>query len=366
MRLEDSEVYEFAKERGELLLRPTPSGTRQLKAKFVEVSRNVLVLTLQRWTADNPWGTCSFPLVGDQISKLIEFIRDVQRVKLTTKGKVTVEVGALEHPQFTDDSLLHAMRGKNDLLREILRTEATLGDVKAWGFRKRSLDEFRLLLRDDEHFEKQQEKTPNNSAERVWQDFFEANSWIFGYGLSYIFLGAVDPDHLERAVAGYSVAWKGSRPDAMMKTRGAISALCLVEIKTHKTPLVRTKPKRSGAHSASAELIDALSQSQASVLHAERELRENFRPVDQMGDPISERIYNYRPRALLVVGKLDEFNTELGPNEEKYSSFEMFRRNLTTPEIVTFDELYERARYIVEHTDESTPAAPPGTADEPE
>ena len=36
-----------------------------------------------------------------------------------------------------------------------------------------------------------------------------------------------------------------------------------------------------------------------------------------------------------------------GNNEEKYSSFELFRRNIQNPEIITFDELYERATYIV-------------------
>ena len=36
-------------------------------------------------------------------------------------------------------------------------------------------------------------------------------------------------------------------------------------------------------------------------------------------------------------------------NEDKITCFELYRRNLTSPEIVTFDELLERARYIVEH-----------------
>ena len=35
-------------------------------------------------------------------------------------------------------------------------------------------------------------------------------------------------------------------------------------------------------------------------------------------------------------------------NEEQYSSFELFRRSLNSPEIITFDELFERAKYIVE------------------
>lgn len=40
-----------------------------------------------------------------------------------------------------------------------------------------------------------------------------------------------------------------------------------------------------------------------------------------------------------------------GVNEEQFVSFELFRRQLTAPEIITFDELYERARFIVESSD---------------
>jgi hypothetical protein len=311
-------------------------------------------MTLQRWNdkTGKPSGMCSFPLVGREISTLLAFIQDVQRVRLPS-GRVVVEPGALEHPQFTDESLLQAMRGKSELVRAILRSEATLGDVKAWAFRKNSLEEFERLLHDASYFDGKQLHAPNQSAERVWQEFFQANKWIFGYGLSYIFLSAIDPQRLQEAVAGYSVAWKGSRPDALMRTRGAVNALCLVEIKTHRTPLMQPKPKRSGAFSVSQDLSDALSQSQSSVLAAERQLTQSFMPVDKAGNPISERVYSYRPRALLVVGRLSEFETQHGLNEEKYGSFEMFRRNIVTPEIITFDELYERAKYIVEHTDDS-------------
>lgn len=36
-----------------------------------------------------------------------------------------------------------------------------------------------------------------------------------------------------------------------------------------------------------------------------------------------------------------------GVNENKFSSFELFRQSQMNPEIITFDELYERAKYIV-------------------
>lgn len=49
-----------------------------------------------------------------------------------------------------------------------------------------------------------------------------------------------------------------------------------------------------------------------------------------------------------MVGNLDEFRTDNGVNKDKYRSFELFRRNTSSPEIITFDELYERACFIVE------------------
>jgi hypothetical protein len=49
---------------------------------------------------------------------------------------------------------------------------------------------------------------------------------------------------------------------------------------------------------------------------------------------------------------LQEFITEGGVNQEKFLSFQPFRRNLNNPEIITFDELFERASHIVQHGEE--------------
>lgn len=35
-------------------------------------------------------------------------------------------------------------------------------------------------------------------------------------------------------------------------------------------------------------------------------------------------------------------------NADQFRSFELYRRHLFSPDIVTFDELYERAKLIVE------------------
>lgn len=52
-----------------------------------------------------------------------------------------------------------------------------------------------------------------------------------------------------------------------------------------------------------------------------------------------------------MVGNLEQFIGEHGVNQERYRSFELFRRNTGSPEIITFDELYERARYIVQQNE---------------
>jgi hypothetical protein len=53
----------------------------------------------------------------------------------------------------------------------------------------------------------------------------------------------------------------------------------------------------------------------------------------------------------MVIGSLQEFMADRGVNQERYRSFELFRQHTSSPEIITFDELYERARFIVEQYD---------------
>jgi len=71
-------------------------------------------------------------------------------------------------------------------------------------------------------------------------------------------------------------------------------------------------------------------------------------PKDASGAPTGDVAYLMRPRSIVVVGSLAQFQTEKGLNEPQFGSFELFRRQLIAPEILTFDELYERARFIVE------------------
>jgi hypothetical protein len=58
------------------------------------------------------------------------------------------------------------------------------------------------------------------------------------------------------------------------------------------------------------------------------------------------------PRSFIVVGDLRQVVEEHGVNEDRHRSFELFRGNTLRPEIITFDELPERARFIVERNEQ--------------
>lgn len=82
-----------------------------------------------------------------------------------------------------------------------------------------------------------------------------------------------------------------------------------------------------------------------------RKLQEKLELKNGLGDPTGDIVFTHHPRSFLVAGNLGQFVTENGVNDDKYRSFELYRRNIDQPEIITFDELYQRAKLIVEHSE---------------
>jgi antiviral defense system Shedu protein SduA len=167
--------------------------------------------------------------------------------------------------------------------------------------------------------------------EQLWQMFFERNPWIFGYGLFYVFTSNLEDRKLEQMVAGSSIGGAGKRVDALLKTRGRISALCFAEIKTHKTDLLEQSQRRPDVWTASRDLMLAIAQVQKTVDRAEHTLGSRLDSTDRDGNPSGESAFLVRPRSIVVVGNLAEFKAEHGINESKYGSFELFRRQLVAP-----------------------------------
>lgn len=347
--IESPDAYTFVKVKDEVVLRHKENAKSYITAKFIEDSRDVFVLNIQKYTVgtDNPH-SLSFSFVNEEIGKLLEFIHNIQSVNLDRSSPMNIKDEELKKIILSDSQAKKIIQENHELLTEVLRSEVTKEDIISVGFRKKQLEWYEKLLNDSKWFEeiKDRKKTTN---EGLWQYYFEKNPWIFGYGLGYIFIEGLDDKKLEQVVQGHNVNSHGKRVDALMKTKGIISNLCFVEIKTHATQLLDTKSYRAGCWAPSKELAGAISQVQGTVASAIESLTDKINLKDSLGNPTGEEIYSYQPKAYLVIGSMAEFSTENGVNKDKLRSFELLRKNIVSPEIITFDELYERARFIVVH-----------------
>lgn len=345
--IDQSETYEVAKEKGEILLRTTTGGKNIITAKVFEKSNRIYVLNIQQYTAatGNPH-KLGFAFIGDEITKLFNFIRDVQTMRFGSERYQRLSDEDIKHIELTDAQANSFFEKNPELFTSIVQSQVTKQDIIAFGYRKKQLECFEKMLNDPNYFE-WVEKEKKLKKEAVWQRFFEANPWIFGYGLRYIFLSGLDDKKLEQVVQGYSLNSHGKRIDAVMKTKGIISNLCFVEIKTHMTKLLEDTPYRPGCYAPTKELAGAIAQVQGSTADAVKSLAEKIAISDSLGNPTGETLYNYQAKSFLVIGNLNEFIGDHGVNEDKLRSFELLRKNTMSPEIITFDELFERAKFIV-------------------
>ncbi|WP_329043473.1 DUF4263 domain-containing protein (plasmid) [Streptomyces sp. NBC_00178] len=204
------------------------------------------------------------------------------------------------------------------------------------------------LLTDQEYFE--QERKSAAGPEAVWQKLFEENPWIFGYGLNLVACEPLNGGKLERFTTGANIfTGAGKRSDAVMRSKGFISSLLLCEIKTHLTPLLAATPYRlPDVYQVSKEVVGAVAQVQKTAHKALRQVAGELHTLyEDSGAPTDIEVATVRPKQVLVIGNLRQLTERNAGNPEKIASFEQYRRSVQDVEVITFDELYERACFIV-------------------
>lgn len=291
---------------------------------------------------------CQIILATHSIAILNEAkVNEVLFIDKTKSSSKRLKFDEFKHgARLNNEELFNLIVENEGLIKEVINSEVRNEDLVTIGYRKKQLEIFGKLLDDSEFFNKQKKKN-SDSAERVWQTFFEKNAWIFGYGLGFVFLSNLEGKKLEQVVKGFDLNSYGKRADGVMKSMGAISNLCFIEIKTHETMLLDKNQYRGGCWSQSKELTGGVAQVRITVDEAVKTLSEDLRIKDDEGNPTGEILYNYKPKSYLVIGSLEQLNTTHGVNKSKLRSFELYRKNQSDIEIITFDELYERARFIV-------------------
>ncbi|MEV6039286.1 Shedu immune nuclease family protein [Nonomuraea sp. NPDC052116] len=283
--------------------------------------------------------------------RLIEFIQQFREISLPASQ---VHIVANESAQIA--SMLEGSDKAEviEALRSVLGGKLTQADLDTIANRKGQLEIFDRYLTDGNYFEQRRNelRTAKTIArpEDVWQDFFEKNPWIFGYGLSLIACRSFDDKKLQQITAGTSIfSGAGKRSDSLLRTRGLVSSLLFCEIKRHDSPLLKEQQYREpDVYVPSNEVVGAVSQVQVTAEKAVREIgRIIHQHYEPNGMPTNIEVSAIKPRQVVVVGNTGELKSMDRINPEKASSFEIYRRSITNVEIVTFDELYERALFIV-------------------
>jgi len=130
----------------------------------------------------------------------------------------------------------------------------------------------------------------------------------------------------------------GQRGDYLLQTNAHVKFTVFVEIKKPDSPLLETREYRNGVYQVGKELTGGIAQIQSNSLTWETEGSRTDTNRDAL-DALT-----CRPKGILIIG-----NTSQLDDRNKKLSFELFRRNISNPEIVTYDELLAKAQFIISH-----------------
>jgi len=196
---------------------------------------------------------------------------------------------------------------------------------------------------------KKELEKPYNLNEKNWQDFFKENAWIFGYGLDYRYLSILQK---EASVSSTDIDGKNEvQADFLMADN---NFTVIVELKRPDTPLFEKDKNRSKSWKLSKELTYAVSQ--ILTQKAEWEINSSSKPFDSEGNPIKQTTVD--PKTILIIGHTEQFTGETKTDLIKRKTFELYRRNSRNIEIFTYDEILERAKFIVSDKEEKKKEVP--------
>ncbi len=229
------------------------------------------------------------------------------------------------------------------LVQSIIENGITDKDAVAMWYRKKQLEIFDKLLNDvwfiDEY--KTNKSITWAKEETVFQHFFQKNQRIFGYGLDYRFLEIIQK---ESTVAPSNIWWREQEfLDFLLWTR---DFTVLVEIKKPSTNLFWSWQNRSWSRSLSDKFIDAVWQILEYKASAQLFLENPNNCTNSDWNYFFQKTFD--PKSILIMWRNRDFEWKNDlETKTKKRTFELFRRDSRNIDIVTFDELYERAYFIV-------------------
>ncbi|HAU4885929.1 TPA: DUF4263 domain-containing protein [Aeromonas hydrophila] len=286
--------------------------------------------------------TCSLSI--DQLSGLYAFLGQYEMIKEQSKRKS----GTFVQVAKGNEELIAILQASNHeqvipALRAVVKENLSDDDLNTILGRREAWDKFNQMLNDD---------PPHTEPE--YQQFLEQNDWILGYGLRYCYLSILQR---ECRVSGTDLDGGNSVISDFLLSDTRFTKL--VELKRPDTPLFKNKQNRSESWQLSDDLTHAVSQILSQKAQWQIESTGNCFTGD--GKRITEKTHDVD--CILVIGTSGQFAGDNKEAEIKTSTFELYRRNMRNIEIILYDELRERAKFIVDGSNKAIQADASGAAD---
>jgi hypothetical protein len=288
-----------------------------------------------------------------QLKAFLSFFSEIDLKGITEKRLKILDDQELDSDTIRSVKTLLSKTGGSELV-ETLINEGIISskDIVNTSFRKRGLQIFTDLKNKQDYWKTyaQENELNKHSEEKVWQFFFEKNTWIFGYGLDYRY-----QEILQREVHLSDAELDGTNTVIGDYLLGDNFFTTFVELKKPSTPLFANKGNRSNSWKLSNDLIESVSQI---LEHKASGLIRLDSPQYIKGEPLKQKAYD--SKVILIIGDWKELEKSTNTIEKdiKKKTIELFRRYSRNVEIITFDELYERAKFIVEGSKNKTSIVP--------
>ena len=278
-----------------------------------------------------------------QLKSFLNFISEIDLKGITERRLKILDDQELDFDTIKSVKTLLSKNGGAEIVETLINEGIiTSKDIVNTAFRKRGLQIFKRLISENNYWKvyATENGQSTHSEEKMFQYFFEKNQWIFGYGLDYRYQNILQREvHLSDAELNGSNSVIGDYllGDKMFTT--------FIELKKPSTNLFGKSSNRSNSWKLSNDLIDSFSQI---LEHKASGLLQLEKPQYINGEPLKQKAFD--SKVVLIIGHWNEIDesSSIFEREIKKKTFELFRRDSRNVEIMTFDELYERATFIVE------------------
>jgi antiviral defense system Shedu protein SduA len=328
----------------------TAQGRIQIKLLVAREAGAVKELWIQKVPTDGSPGKLKtlMNLKREAAGVLVELVRNLDLIPVEGETSVRVD-DALVRDLFADPaSLVQVYHRDPNRFRQLISDDEAARDVVAIAYRRAQVERFRALLNDPDVFAQERAQQTGRGTEHVWQNFFEENPWILGVTLAGQLHTSWDSEKLRQAVTGRSVKGVGKEADGLLRSAGRVRSMVFAEFKNHDSALLH-KEYRGGCWSPSEHLAGGVAQAQGTLHRAVEEIGDRLAEQAADGSDSGEFTYLIRPRSYLIIGQLQELIGQRGgDHHDKIRSFELYRRHLDEPEVITYDELLARAEWFVD------------------